>query len=132
MQHARAARVPRARRLQLVPHHPSTDSLEINDADELYAKLPLGAPSLEGELKRSGKLAVQTVVSGQLRLEGAATGDIPKEGPCAQATHIVSALSLGAFALKAGGTRTRAPPRRACAGEAGYKNSGRRTAALGR
>ncbi len=84
---------------------PSTDSLEINDADELFAKLPLGAPSLEGELKRSGKLSVQTMVSGQLRLDGAAPGDIPKEGPCAQATHVVSALSLGAFALKAGGSR---------------------------
>jgi hypothetical protein len=102
---------------------PATDSLEINDADELYAKLPLGAPSLEGELKRSGKLAVQTVVSGQLRLEGAAPGDIPKEGPCAQATHIVSALSLGAFALKAGGTRNAgATLGVASIGEAGYKN----------
>src|SRR3954467_9941955 len=29
---------------------PSTDSLEIDDADELYAKLPLGAASLEGQL----------------------------------------------------------------------------------
>jgi hypothetical protein len=37
---------------------PSTDSLEIKDADELFAKLPLGAASLEGELKRSGRLAV--------------------------------------------------------------------------
>ena len=44
----------------------STDTLEIRDADELYAKLPLGAVSLEGELQRSGRLAVQTTVSGQL------------------------------------------------------------------
>ena len=84
---------------------PSTDSLEINDADELYAKLPLGAVSLEGELKRSGKLSIQTMVAGQLRVEGADVSDVPREGPCAQATHIVTALSLGAFALKAGGTK---------------------------
>lgn len=84
---------------------PATDSLEINDADELYAKLPLGAVSLEGELKRSGKLSVQTMVAGQLRVDGATVADVPREGPCAQATHIVSALSLGAFALKAGGQR---------------------------
>jgi hypothetical protein len=102
---------------------PSTDSLEINDADELYAKLPLGAPSLEGELKRSGKLSVQTVVSGQLRLEGTAPADIPAEGPCAQATHIVSGLSLGAFALKAGGTRNAgATIGVSSIGEAGIKN----------
>ena len=84
---------------------PSSDSLEINDSDELYAKLPLGAASLEGELKRSGKLAVQTMISGQLRLDTVAVGDVPREGPCAQATHIMSGLSLGAFALKGGGKR---------------------------
>jgi hypothetical protein len=84
---------------------PATDSLEINDADELFAKLPLGAASLEGELKRSGKLSVQTTVSGQLRLEGADVGDVSREGPCAQATHVVSGLSLGAFALKSGGAK---------------------------
>ena len=84
---------------------PASDSLEINDSDELYAKLPLGAASLEGELKRSGKLAVQTMISGQLRLDTVAVADVPREGPCAQATHIVSGLSLGAFALKGGGKR---------------------------
>jgi len=46
---------------------------------------------------------VQTTVAGQLRLEGGGVADVPREGPCAQATHVVSALSLGAFALKAGG-----------------------------
>src|SRR5215471_13809561 len=85
---------------------PSTDSLEINDADELYAKLPLGAVSLEGELKRSGKLSIQTMVAGQLRVDGATVADVPADGPCAQATHLVTALSLGAFALKAGGQRS--------------------------
>jgi hypothetical protein len=84
---------------------PSTDSLSISDADELYAKLPLGAASLEGELKRSGKLLVKTVVAGQLRLEGAGVGDVSNDGPCAQATHLVTALSVGAFALTAGGER---------------------------
>jgi hypothetical protein len=85
---------------------PATDSLEINDADELFAKLPLGAASLEGELKRSGKLSVQTMVAGQLRLDGGGVADVPREGPCAQATHVVAALSLGAFALKSGGKRS--------------------------
>jgi hypothetical protein len=83
----------------------ATDSLEINDADELFAKLPLGAASLEAELKRSGKLSVKTTVAGQLRLQNANFNDIPREGPCAQATHIVTGLSLGAFALTAGGQK---------------------------
>jgi len=84
---------------------PSTDSLEINDSDELFAKLPLGAASLEGELKRSGKLSVKTTVSGQLRLENASLTEVPREGVCAQATHLLTGLSLGAFALTAGGQK---------------------------
>jgi hypothetical protein len=84
---------------------PSTDSLSINDSDELFAKLPLGAASLEGELKRTGKLVVKTVVAGQLRLDGAGVSDVPADGPCAQATHLVTALSVGAFSLTAGGER---------------------------
>jgi hypothetical protein len=100
---------------------PSTDSLEINDSDELFAKLPLGAASLEGELKRSGKLSVQTTVSGQLRLENAAVDDIPREGPCAQATHIMSGLSLGAFALKAGGQKDAKASASVSIGEASMK-----------
>jgi hypothetical protein len=84
---------------------PATDALEINDSDELFAKLPLGAASLEAELKRSGKLSVKTTVAGQLRLQGADVTGIPREGACAQATHIVTGLSLGAFALTAGGQK---------------------------
>lgn len=100
---------------------PATDSLEINDADELFAKLPLGATSLEGELKRSGKLSVKTTVSGQLRLENANVAEVPREGPCAQATHIVTGLSLGAFALTAGGQRDAKASASVTLGEAGVK-----------
>ena len=92
---------------------PATDSLEINDADELFAKLPLGAASLEGELKRSGKLSVQTIVSGQLRLDGAAVTDVPREGPCAQATHIVSGAVAGRVRAQGGRQARRQRRRRA-------------------
>jgi hypothetical protein len=81
---------------------PATDTLEINNEDELFARLPLGAASLEGELKRSGKLEVQTTVSGQLKLDGRGVPGVPAEGPCAQATHLVGALSVGAFTLSSG------------------------------
>jgi hypothetical protein len=85
---------------------PAADLIEINNEDELYAKLPLGAVSLEGELKRSGKLSVQTVVSGQMRLENLGVGDVPADGECARATHVVGALSVGAFTLTRGGEGT--------------------------
>jgi hypothetical protein len=82
---------------------PATDSMEIRSEDELYAKLPLGAVSLEGELKSSGRLAMQTTVSGQLKLTGLAPADVPTRGECSGATHVVASLTVGAFKLKSGG-----------------------------
>jgi hypothetical protein len=79
----------------------TTDTVEIHNADELYAKLPLGAVSLEGELERSGRLAVQTTVSGQFQLQDF-DPNLPR-GECEGATHVLGALSVGAFKLRSGG-----------------------------
>jgi hypothetical protein len=81
----------------------SSDNIEIRDADELYAKLPLGAASLEGELLRAGRLAVQTTVSGQMQLAEFDPKAFPTDMACLGATHVLSALSVGAFKLKSGG-----------------------------
>jgi transposase len=82
----------------------STDVVEIRNADDLYAKLPLGAVSLEGELARTGRLAVQTTVSGQLQLVDFDPRRVPADASCQGATHVVGALSVGAFKLRSGGT----------------------------
>jgi hypothetical protein len=79
---------------------PATDVVEIRGEDELWAKLPLGAASLEGELKRSGKLEVYTQVVGQYRLEGAEVDQVPRENGCGRATHVIGAMSVGAFSMK--------------------------------
>jgi hypothetical protein len=81
----------------------STDTTDIQDEDDLYAKLPLGAASLSGQLKTSGSLHVQTTVAGQMQLVGSATTDATVGAECARATHLVVALSVGAFKLVAGG-----------------------------
>jgi hypothetical protein len=81
----------------------ATDVIEIRNADELYAKMPLGAVSLEGELTRSGRLAVQTTASGQLQLANFDPAHFPKVPECEGATHVVGALSVGAFKLRSGG-----------------------------
>jgi hypothetical protein len=83
----------------------ATDTVEVHDPAELHAKLPLGAASLEGELARTGRLAVQTTVSGQLALMGIPQGQGAPVGACAGATHVVGALTLGAFKLQSGGAR---------------------------
>lgn len=81
----------------------ASDAIEIKSGDELFAKLPLGAASLEGELSRSGKLVVKTWVSGQARLEGLAPEQVPATPECARATHVLGGLSVGAFSLLSGG-----------------------------
>jgi hypothetical protein len=82
----------------------STDVVEIRSADDLYAKLPLGAVSLEGELERTGRLAVQTTVAGQLQLMDFDPNLAARDPACVGATHVVSALSVGAFKLRSGGS----------------------------
>jgi hypothetical protein len=81
----------------------STDATQIRDEDELYAKLPLGAVALAGELKTRGSLEVETTVVGQLQLVGKAADDTTSGAECERATHLVTALSVGAFRLVAGG-----------------------------
>jgi hypothetical protein len=82
----------------------SSESIEIHNQDDLFTKLPLGALALEGELARSGRLAVQTAVSGQYVLEGSTAADVPDYGDCASATHLLVGISMGSFKLRSGGT----------------------------
>src|SRR5678816_1892042 len=75
---------------------PSSDWFEIKNEDELYAKLPLGAASLKGELQGSGSLTMSTTITGQFRL-GVQPGTMPAiEGDCQGATHVVGGLAIGA------------------------------------
>ncbi|HET7538248.1 MAG TPA: hypothetical protein VFK05_00200 [Polyangiaceae bacterium] len=82
----------------------SSESIEIHSQDELFAKLPLGAIALEGELARSGRLAVRTAVGGQYVLEGSSAADVPDYGDCSAATHLLVGVSIGSFKLHSGGT----------------------------
>jgi hypothetical protein len=86
----------------------SSEGFEIRDQDELFSKLPIGALALEGELSRSGRLVIRTTVSGQYTLEGSTAADVPDYGECAQATHLLTALSIGSFRLNSGGELTAA------------------------
>lgn len=79
----------------------ATDTLEIANADELYAKLPIGAFGLEGELQRSGRLAVNTTVAGQLRIDRVPS-EVPATPACGAVTHVIAAISIGAFRLLSG------------------------------
>jgi hypothetical protein len=80
----------------------ATDTIEIQNQDELFSKLPLGAVSLEGELGRSGRLAVRTTVSGHLKWKEGSP--LPPGEACSRATHVIAGVAIGAFKLLSGGT----------------------------
>ncbi len=81
----------------------ATDTTDIHDDDDLYAKLPLGAASLEGELRRDGALRVVTEVAGEMDLVGFSRDKVPDGAACARATHVVRGISVGTFKLFASG-----------------------------
>ncbi len=79
-----------------------TDHVVMRDADDLYANVPVGAAKLEAKLSKSGQLDVDMTLVG--RWETAQGRVRPEElsGDCAGATHVVSAVTVGAFTFTAG------------------------------
>jgi len=80
----------------------ATDTLEIEDKNELYSKLPIGAVSLEATLEQAGKLSVKSTVAGQLTLLGTDLDQLALGPGCADATHVVTRVSVGAFKMYSG------------------------------
>jgi sulfatase modifying factor 1 len=78
---------------------PSRDGFEVSSKDELFARLPLGALSLQAEVSQARSLRLDYVITGQKR----ATPERPKRvsGKCDGATHFIKAITVGAFALDA-------------------------------
>jgi hypothetical protein len=77
---------------------PARDRIEISDNNELYAKLPLGAASLKGELSAGASLELDYVAVGQ---RVAAEAPKTRKGQCEGATHYVRTITVGAFKLDA-------------------------------
>ena len=88
---------------QYVGITPKHDRVTIKDADDLYANIPLGAAKLESKLEKSGQLDVSMTIVGRLSADRKVVRAKELEGPdCGKATHIVSALTVGAFDFYAG------------------------------
>jgi hypothetical protein len=80
------------------------DEMDINDEDDLYANLPVGAARLEGKLQRSGKLTVKMDLVGRYESEKSTVRADELQGDCAGATHFIYGVTLGAFDFYAGGS----------------------------
>jgi TPR repeat protein len=78
------------------------DRIQLRNADDLYANMPVGAAGLEAKLAQSGELDVDMTIVGrwEARRGDLRTNDLA--GSCAKATHVVNALTVGAFEFTAG------------------------------
>jgi len=82
---------------------PKHDHVAIKNEDDLYATIPLGAAHLEGKLESAGELDVDMAIVGRYASDRAVVRADELQGPdCSKATHVVSALEVGAFDFFAG------------------------------
>jgi hypothetical protein len=81
----------------------SVESIDIDNAGDLYAKLPLGISLLGGRVDGGEKFHMEYFVSGtrSATRESIHRGDLAGVDACNWATHFVYAYNLGAFALGA-------------------------------
>ncbi|EYF04128.1 hypothetical protein [Chondromyces apiculatus] len=81
---------------------PKNDLVVIHNSDELYANIPVYAARFEGTLQKAGSLDVAMTIIGRYE------SNLPKiradelQGECADTTHVISALTVGAFRFSAG------------------------------
>jgi hypothetical protein len=84
---------------------PKDEVVTIKSADQLYATIPVHAVSFEGKLAESGELNAEMKIVGEYGADGLPPASDQLAGECAGATHVVTALTVGAFAFYAGAKR---------------------------
>lgn len=87
-----------------VPLTPKDEQVKIRDKNALYANLPMGAASLEAKLQTKGELDVDMRVVGRFEFERPSVRADELTGDCDGATHVVTAMTVGAFKFFAGGS----------------------------
>jgi hypothetical protein len=78
------------------------DHVNIESADELVAKLPIGAATVAAKLESTGKLSVDMLIVGRFEAARKVYRKEDLEGDCSEATHMVSGITVGAFDFAAG------------------------------
>jgi formylglycine-generating enzyme required for sulfatase activity len=79
---------------------PIRDKISMATESDIYARLPLGAAALKGELATAGQLDLEYVVVGQRE---AVKPPSMLQGDCQGATHYLRSIMVGAYGLSAVG-----------------------------
>ena len=82
--------------------NPKKSLVKMRDADELYASIPAYAAKFEAALQKAGELNVSMTIVGRYEAEQRTFVLAGLEGQCEGATHVVNALTVGAFDFYAG------------------------------
>jgi hypothetical protein len=81
---------------------PKLDQVTINDEDDLYATMPLGAAKLSAKLQQAKQLSVAMTLVGKYEAVRRSVKKEELRGRCEDATHVVVGLTTGAFEFFAG------------------------------
>ncbi|HEY3494676.1 MAG TPA: hypothetical protein VGK73_08330 [Polyangiaceae bacterium] len=81
---------------------PKDEVVSMKNADELYANVPVHAVQLEGKLRQTGELRAAMRIVGMYEARGVVPALDQLQGDCSSATHVVTALTVGAFEFSAG------------------------------
>jgi hypothetical protein len=83
-----------------VPITPKHEGHSFKTADDLYAQMPVGAAKLEGQLQSSGELRLEMDIVGRFESQLGELKSTELDGSgCDEATHVLKAVSVGAFRL---------------------------------
>lgn len=77
----------------------SRDGFAVRDRGELYARLPLGAVKLEGELSEETSLELSYVAVGTRDADADSVSEAQLSGACDGSTHFVLGMVVGAYEL---------------------------------
>ena len=81
---------------------PKDELVTMSNADELYASIPVYAANFEGKLSERGQLSAAMTIVGTYESASMPPAMDELQGDCSGATHVVSALIVGAFEFFAG------------------------------
>jgi hypothetical protein len=83
---------------------PKNDKVVIHNNDELYANIPVYAAKFEAKLQKAGSLEIAMTIIGRYESNRPTVHADELQGECTAATHVISALTVGAFMFSAGGS----------------------------
>ncbi|HEY4158866.1 MAG TPA: hypothetical protein VGM29_12245, partial [Polyangiaceae bacterium] len=81
---------------------PKDELVTMSSADQLYASIPVHAASFEGKLAQKGQLNASMTIVGMYEAPSLPPATDQLQGDCTRATHVISALAVGAFEFYAG------------------------------